>query len=76
MQEKECSSLDWDEIIEIVRKTQGVTLEEASAARIAAAHMAVRRTLAAVAEGSVFDTEPAGFPVALQALARTAEDER
>ncbi len=55
---------------ELVGAWQGVALEDAAAARLAALSAALRKTLDAVAGPSLFDTEPAHFERVLRAMAR------
>ena len=60
--------IDADFIRDLVDRTQGVQLTPESAKRMAKANASIRRTLGALAGGSLFDTEPAQFDRELRRL--------
>ena len=60
--------MDSRKMRDLVLHRQGVALDEEAAKRLANLSMSVGKTLNAVAGGSMFDTEPAHFDRALNAM--------
>lgn len=66
--------MDSQTMHELARYWQGVELDDEAAARLAALSVSVGKTLNTVAGGSMFDTEPAHFDRALNAMSGRGDD--